>query len=641
MTYRMRRMIGALIFALAVTAGGARASDQFTPPDDTPALAAQLELVQTSLSQSDASDAALAEESLLRDHSFDLVGVEPGLSVSVLAQLANISGSEGDSLAAEYTRQFDAAAHDALQNRKLSGKLDARGCYAIARRYPRTPTAAAALALAGDLSAATGDLPSAADFYALAQNAGAQWTDDRNRRVAAIAAQLAPPAAGYCGPLPFDATWYVRPTLAPRVFPWVAGSTLFVLTPRRILAADEAGALLWEVPLSLPPQADPTTPAHLLHPAAPPSGPWTKTGRPPFLLRGAGQTRRLPQAGMPDQLNSFTPSVWSTFGLAQVVVARCGGNSGTTPLIAFAAVDGRRIWSTAEDASLASLYFSPSPTLCGRYVYDLATDPAAEPGALILIALDVATGREIWRTTLGGLSPTLQHAIGKAPAVGIGFGWDFFQSPGICVNGRRLLLAPNVAELFAVDRFDGKIDWIRDYPAKPTSIAREVAMRPRYDNRPAVMGDVVVSAGADGTEVNAYNTATGAKLWEDDFDPHSTLVGIDGTVAILVSDQVTALDCHTGQIVWQFQPTREVGKIDGPSTLNNGLLYLPTSNGDAVLSAATGALTDSPFLMRLWGAMMVPSQLRQALQEDLVLTTFARPGPPKRAVNVNIGTPAP
>jgi outer membrane protein assembly factor BamB len=202
------------------------------------------------------------------------------------------------------------------------------------------------------------------------------------------------------------------------------------------------------------------------------------------------------------------------------------------------------------------------------------------------------------------------------------------------------LLAPNVGELFAVDRFDGKIAWIRDYPAKPTSVARAVAMRPRYDNRPAVAGDVVISAGADGTAVDAYNTLTGAKLWEDNFDPRSTLVGVDGTVAILVSDQVVALDCHTGEIVWQYQPTREVGKIDGPSTLYSGLVYLPTGNGGAVLSAATGVPVESPFLMRLWGAMMVPSQLRAALDEDRVLTTFAMSGRLKLPVNDKKTTPA-
>ena len=123
-------------------------------------------------------------------------------------------------LAEECAKQFGAAARQALDALRSRPGTRPDEYYTLARRYPFTQAAGAALASAGDLALRSGDLSAAQAYYQLAQREQFTLGDERERQLQSLK-QFSDPAMQAAkiplsGPLPFDATWFGNPSTVGR-----------------------------------------------------------------------------------------------------------------------------------------------------------------------------------------------------------------------------------------------------------------------------------------------------------------------------------------------------------------------------------------------------------------------------------------
>jgi outer membrane protein assembly factor BamB len=224
-----------------------------------------------------------------------------------------------------------------------------------------------------------------------------------------------------------------------------------------------------------------------------------------------------------------------------------------------------------------------------------------------VIALDLATGRSVWRTKT------------KAPLSG---------GPG--VGGDLVAVGSSGGEVIALNTADGKIRWrVRlngEVLAAPAISERVVAVRtvdgklrglspkdghelwtqeqqvPRLSLRgtshPVIVGDLAL-CGFDNGKVIAVNMNDGTLQWESTIaPPHGRtelerLVDVDSPVRVSGQDvyavgfqgRVAMLALETGQIWWSHDASsyRGVG-------LDDDALYIPTADGEVVaLRRRTGA----------------------------------------------------
>ena len=375
------------------------------------------------------------------------------------------------------------------------------------------------------------NLPSALTYYHLAQSTG--WVADKlqQQRLAVLATALKNPS--YQGTMLFEPPWYpsVKST-AVHYFPFACGESIFLATSQRVLAFSNQGNLLWSYPnLALPP---------------------------PAAARGPWQAAPDWNRNTPIRLN-----VLYAASSPQVVVARGITPDGTARLTGLAALDGRLLWSTSDQESLARLSFQPSPALSGQYVYDLATD-ADQPGTLWLLALNVSTGGEMWRTLLGG------EELGDFQRIVL----HYTQPSGIVIAEDQLVISPNVDCVMAADRFTGKIRWMNantgGNPPSGLPSGDTMEMLHRYDNTPYVAGDKVIVAGQDGEAIRALDLASGRQIWANGGGelPSYTLAGVAGNLAILAGVEIYALDCRNGNVQWRYVPSPRGNSNVLPVVLN-------------------------------------------------------------------------
>jgi len=147
----------------------------------------------------------------------------------------------------------------------------------------------------------------------------------------------------------------------------------------------------------------------------------------------------------------------------------------------------------------------------------------------VLVAVDVATGRPVWRAALDGNS--------RAP---------------VRQYGDRLYTLTSTNKVFAIDAASGRVAWSKGRPASASLTIDGQAS-------PLVAGDLCITTFSDGY-VEAYKAADGAMVWsrplsmgfhkfvDADADPV-----VSGGLLLVASysDGIYALNLNDGQTVWQ------------------------------------------------------------------------------------------
>jgi outer membrane protein assembly factor BamB len=158
---------------------------------------------------------------------------------------------------------------------------------------------------------------------------------------------------------------------------------------------------------------------------------WPETG-PPLLWQSAG-----------------LGGGFSSLALAGERIFTLGDREGGQHLIAVSRKDGKPLWATRIGPVWEDQFAGPrsTPTVDGDRVYALGTEGD-------LVAVEAATGKEVWRRNLE------KDFGGKMMSI-----WKWTESP--TVDGDRLIVTPGVAGalMVALDKKTGKEVWRAKGPA--------------------------------------------------------------------------------------------------------------------------------------------------------------------------------
>lgn len=295
---------------------------------------------------------------------------------------------------------------------------------------------------------------------------------------------------------------------------------------------------------------------------------------------------------------------------------------GVGKLHALDTTTGAIVWSQTLDTHPNARIFS-SPVLAdGRIIvgvgsYELAFEKPTYTFRGAVVALDPATGSELWRffttdddaTSGAGASVWSTAAIDdhrKLLYIGVG---QAYEEPA----------GPYTDSLLAIDYETGELAWHRQFTDNDVyRIFKTPVNGPDADvgaapNLFTIGGRDVVGVGDKAGVYSVLDRETGETVWAEQLTAGSHLGGVMLTASvyegvIYVSSNVMlgsvvdfanpantsvtfALDADDGSVIWQTDVPRA---SFGALTLANGVLYQPTIPGSFyLLDASTGAILDT------------------------------------------------
>ncbi|HEY0173473.1 MAG TPA: PQQ-binding-like beta-propeller repeat protein [Pyrinomonadaceae bacterium] len=184
-----------------------------------------------------------------------------------------------------------------------------------------------------------------------------------------------------------------------------------------------------------------------------------------------------------------------------------------------------------------------SPVVSGGVVYQFARQGEDE----VLLALDAATGKELWRSAPAPAPYTVNPAAtghGKGP-----------KSTPVVANGRVYTLGIS-GLLSAHDAKTGRVVWRKDFSKQypVTSPLYGTSMSP------IVVGDLLVAhvGGHDKGALAAFDAATGALRWSYDADgpgyssPVVLTAGGERQIVTFTQKELVAVSAATGALLWKL-----------------------------------------------------------------------------------------
>jgi outer membrane protein assembly factor BamB len=226
-----------------------------------------------------------------------------------------------------------------------------------------------------------------------------------------------------------------------------------------------------------------------------------------------------------------------------------------------------------------------SPIVVGGRV--IVTCSAGEPERqLLVLAFDVATGKELWRREFTAKGNTVVNEMTAVAA----------NTPA--TDGERIFALFSSNDLFALD-LDGKELWSKDLAAGREGLKNDFGMA----SSPAVVdGAVVVQCnGEKAGFVAAFEAASGALRWQQErpdqaswtspYVVESASEGVDRGIVVQTPKGVQLLDPANGDPTWNVEM-----ECDGiaSSTPYEGRLYVPAKALTAVELNPADAVNIAP-----------------------------------------------
>jgi outer membrane protein assembly factor BamB len=536
-----------------------------------------------------------------------------------------------------------------------------------------------------------GDWSGSLDLFAAARADG--WKDQGSdaKLVEELTAVQKQAGSVYNGPIPFEATWYQGAPAIPRSFPMAVGGQVVVMGLNDVFTLRSGGTVGWSAALAQPQPSDdeddftPYVPQPGVNRGGLRGGfgGGFGGGGGGFGGNGLGPEVSAPRvgSGRDEEGNDMSARVTAYAGALPAGATTVGGAT-TQPdsdavssgiiivreadadqkgngwaLTALRTTDGKQLWSTRgedekNDAIIPPLVpdasFFRSPVVVGRYVYDMAVDIGAQMGAVSVIALDVATGKMVWRTPVGSITP-------ESGNVGGGFGGrggrggragqvqklaHLSYNSSIAVSGRRLVLTPDLGVAMCLDRFDGRLDWeeptagpqVLDADGNAMATDSLTGAPQRFDATAHVCGDVVVLAPQDSRVIRGVSGSDGHVLWQNTDMAADTLIGGDAARAIVAGKTVKALDGATGKVVWsaaeKLGDTAPAVAITGPSVVVGDQVQVPVSGDVIALSVASGESVKPDTSVPRMTPWLTNDATLQRLRDGKAAATFDKNAPP-------------
>lgn len=600
-------------------------------------MAAQLQPLSAAIAPAEVADDVARYESLLRDHGDELIPAGAGRIVTVAEALRELPASNLSALRPAYREQFDESAAQLLRAATADPSTGPERFDAVARRYPLSTSASAALAAGADRAALRGDRPTALALFDAAKALG--WSPDAEHADRIVRLRRSEDAHGsaskevsadpYCGFVPFEAPWYGTPVSAgtptsPRYFPFASDGVIYIATHKQMMAIKSEGAIAWTslTAKSAKAAADGNQ-AYL-------AGRARRGARHPSAPAGQVVDPGIPTAGL-------SPAPLVAGGSVPLLVVRSTTASGTAGLSAVRASDGHLLWSTADDPAMEDLWFAPDPLVAGGYVYALASDTTGQTGKLLVLALDVTSGRERWRCELGSFTsgPAFTHGS-RLEAADL---MPFDDPSAMAVSGDSLLLAPNIGYVVSIGRFDGKLRWLSKYPSAADDPAQDQESatqrdRPsaRFMNRPVIADGMLVVAPQDSRYAWAVDVGTGEEKWHTIDRRDDAIIGVAEDTIIFAGRKIIGLHADSGTLSWAWDQER----IVGPAVVDESLVVVPTPKKLMSLSAKTGSTEVVALKVPDFSFLMTTLAVRSALADANALFTFLRNAAPPRVTPIQV-----
>ncbi|MFT5126001.1 MAG: outer membrane protein assembly factor BamB [Kiritimatiellia bacterium] len=257
----------------------------------------------------------------------------------------------------------------------------------------------------------------------------------------------------------------------------------------------------------------------------------------------------------------------------------------------------KEVWRVEGGTGMSGLAISR-----GRLVTMVQTE-----GQQWVIALDATTGTSIWRTAV---APEYLNGQGKGPRA----------TPTIV--GEQVFVFTGEGILAALNFTDGKQGWshnvVKELGGKPADYGMACS--------PLVVGDqVIVTAGAPGATVTAYDTASGNLAWKagDDSAGYSSpaLLNLGGRdqIVVFTGRSVLGLAPTKGTVLWRYPYKTDYDcNIATPLAIKDRLFISAGENHGSVLLdlKPTG---DTFALSEVWSSQGGGSMLRNAWQTSILI----------------------
>jgi outer membrane protein assembly factor BamB len=245
----------------------------------------------------------------------------------------------------------------------------------------------------------------------------------------------------------------------------------------------------------------------------------------------------------------------------------------STAAFALSAATGKVLWNDTGLLNSGQGYFEIQPAVSGGRVY-LASAYGSGPGGGPILALDAATGKQLWSfNTVTGGEPGVQALglgsggawetplVGSDGSVTFGIG-NPYQSIGEAIDhpSKQLYTDSEVN----LDAATGKLRWY--YQAVPNDFMdHDMQLSPIAAS---VHGVPVIIGGGKMGDVYAMNAATGALLWQTPVGVHN---GHDNDGLLLLEHKLTITLPYT------YEPG-PIGGILTNMAVADGSVYLATVN---------------------------------------------------------------
>jgi outer membrane protein assembly factor BamB len=234
-----------------------------------------------------------------------------------------------------------------------------------------------------------------------------------------------------------------------------------------------------------------------------------------------------------------------------------------------ATVEAREVWRRPIGSGFSGIAVS------GGRAYTGLSDGAQDHA----VAVDVASGRELWRTSLG---ETYRGHDGSKDGP--------IATPSVD-EGRVFMVGPHGA-VVALDAATGRALWRHDlkaeYGAPPPVYG--------FGTSPLVAGDLLVvqAGGAKAHNVVAFDKKTGRLAWSAAHGSatgyatpvHATIAGVPQLVAVS-GDKVFGLRAGDGTLVWSHTLPAETERSRPPLVLPDGRILVPSWT-ESIMLRVTG-----------------------------------------------------
>jgi outer membrane protein assembly factor BamB len=249
-------------------------------------------------------------------------------------------------------------------------------------------------------------------------------------------------------------------------------------------------------------------------------------------------------------------------------------------LACYDAVTGRFLWAVGRGTGLpegAALW--SKPLIVGPHVFvTLGID-----SQLALAAIDIATGKVIWTTTLADLGRA-------APTIPV----------GMIVDDGSIYVASGAGTLFSVDRNGGALRWAASYPRLKSAAYDRRAVDGSTGERVQIVldenfvareDDLLIVAASDSDHLMAFNVTDGSLRWDSPLPPQvltgslGYVVGLgNGRIHLANNKWLWTVATKGGRIVWDLA----LDGASGRGVLAGDALFVPQSATILQLDAARG-----------------------------------------------------